>query len=239
MMSGGADYDPTPINCGSFNATIVDDGVEYYYETVITATTPTREDPPAEDPDFVIEATTYDFVAYYYRENASPDDNMSLDETSLEDDYRRAIYTGENLTNWIAMEQNAQAAVLAHLRNGGNLTTLPTYQENVSRNVTNEEGLFVFGDGFTNVSAVSTATLVDVNETTDDLGLVESVKTYRIDVNYVCEVNDMFVDPLDIEERFNWTFNAFGTPYHLTGSWNDVYGSYNVTVATTRIEVDA
>ncbi|MBQ2849729.1 MAG: hypothetical protein IJE77_04545 [Thermoguttaceae bacterium] len=239
MQSGGADYDPTPIPCDSFSVTIVDnpdDLDEYDYSLTVHASRPTREDPPEEDQNSG-ETTTFMFLSYYFlRDNPSVNDEMRLCDTGLADDYQRAMLSGVNLLNWEAMELKVQETLVAHILNNRNLT-FPTYEERVARDVENYDGLYVYGDGYTDVVATSTATLVDEDVETDSLGLVESVKTYNVAVTYNCEVNDMFADPASLVENSNFLWPEFGTPYRLTGSFT-ITGNITVTVTTTRVKKD-
>lgn len=79
-------------------------------------------------------------------------------------------------------------------------------------------------------------TLVDDEVVYDSIGLISSVKTYLVFVNYNCEINDMFVDPVSFDENFGISLE-FGTPYHLTGSLTTT-GSYSVTITKTRLHVN-
>ncbi|MBQ9875325.1 MAG: hypothetical protein IJM30_12800 [Thermoguttaceae bacterium] len=191
---------------------------------------------PAEEGD---EWSWQDFVGYYYRSDPNPlgdspedGDCVSLNDNGLLDDYRRAMFEGDNLVNWSNFEDNLFEGIASNLLDGERVVVPPS--ANVNRDVTTSldpsNNLFVYGNGSTNVTAAVYASLQSRTETYDSIGVLTITESYIFNVDYFCSIRDKFEDPLDLG------FEVLGSPYWLTGEWTE-HATYQITLTYERVEV--
>ncbi len=211
-------------------AKILDSDARYTYTTETEISNLLQEIPPTEQDSEEYEWT--DFLSYYRRDNPSSNDCLSLNQTGLDDDYRRALNdpSGASYEAWVGMKESFRAAVSQGLVNGD---AFVASNYNVARDVTNVDDLYVYGNGYTGVAAKANASLISKTVETDSLGVVQSTERYSVSVSFECSVNDEFRDILDTDEKFGFEFEL-GTPYHLTGAWCEVE-TFVITVTRTRV----
>ena len=137
-------------------------------------------------------------------------DRIDLAQVNLLDDYRGAMF---DTTQWQNFVQHSVLDNLSdNLADGILAYTIPT--TNVQRDFTNADDLFVYGDGYTEITTFVIASLISRETTVDSSGEEHTFSTYSVTLRFECEVWDVFADPSD-------TGFETGERYWLTGSWTE------------------
>ena len=191
-----------------------------------------QEAPPLIDSD-ENEWGIEDFIWHYFsRDNPSPDDSVSLEEAGLEDDYRRALALDRE-QRWSEMKADTRNNTALDILSG---TMLSEVSYNTPRDFTWDllvaPGMFVYGDGYTHVDALSYATQTDHSVSYDIDGNLQSIDIYSIVASYHCTVRDKFAEVLDLDD----VELRHGHPYWLTGEWTTDNETYTLLIVTTRVE---
>lgn len=190
--------------------------------------------PPEDNQDE--EWSNADFIAFYYRENATPlgnspnvQNSVNLEDVGLLDDYRREMFSGDNLDLWNGFEDGLFHDVALLIRNSSP-GVHHVGADAVNRDFSVGSDLYVYGNGTTSVISTVNGSFVSSVETIDNTGVSSITVTYAFNVQYSCSIRDKFEDPISLGVEFG------GTPFWLTGSWTE-FATYQVEFTFNRIPI--